>query len=235
MNYPLIKPNYYFSLFKEIVSFVRKPKNEKNLEKTTKFKIYDTIGLYFLKIVLLIPLVLFFALVYDPENIQGGNMSERFTPLVLLLVGGIILPLIEEVAFRLSLRFKPYYLALSSAVFSYYVLTKVVFDTKISAVDESFMMRMGLSVLVGIILYPIVNIKSLKRQLTKFWTRHFSSIYYITCFNFRLDTYYQVRIKLNQHSLTSNTYPTSVNECLNLRVYQSFFWLWVPADFPYVQ
>ncbi|MEM7549698.1 MAG: hypothetical protein AAF363_08490 [Bacteroidota bacterium] len=181
MKYPLIKPKYYFSLFKEIVNFIKNPRIEENLEKPVKFKIYDTIGLYFIKLIFLIPVVLFFVIVYDPENIQKGNMSGRFTPFVFLLVGGVILPFVEEIAFRLSLRFKPIYLALSSSVLCYYILTKFLFHAKISAIDESFLMRIVISFLLGIVLYSAINIKSLNEILIKFWNIHFRSIYYISC------------------------------------------------------
>ncbi|WP_299315960.1 hypothetical protein [uncultured Aquimarina sp.] len=184
MKYPLIKPKYYFSLFKEIAGFIKKPRIEKNLEKSVKFKIYDTIGLYFLKLVFLIPVVLFFAIVYDPENIQKGNMSERFTPLVFLLVGGVILPFIEEVAFRLSLRFKPIYLVLSSSVLCYYILTKFLFHTKISVIDESFSTRIVISIFLGVAFYLVINIKSVNEKLIKFWSVHFRNIYYISCIFF---------------------------------------------------
>ncbi len=184
MNYPLIKPGYYASLLKEIVAFIRKPTLNENREKTTRIKVYDTIGLYILKMIFLIPLVLFFAVVYDPENIQGASMSDRFSPLVFLLVGGFILPFVEEIAFRLSLRFKPLYLALSSSVFTYYILTKLVFSTKISAVDESFVLRVGIALLVGISLYPIINITKVKEKLDLFWSKYFRVIYYLSCIIF---------------------------------------------------
>ncbi len=164
MNYPLIKPKYYFSLFKEILNFIKNPKNEKNRTKSTKQKIYDTIGLLILKMLFLIPVVLFFAVIYDPENIQKGNMSERFTPMILLLVGVVILPFLEETLFRLSLKFKPFYLALTSSVLCYYILTKLVFHTKLSGVDESFIMRVVISISLGLIFYPIITIKSFKNH-----------------------------------------------------------------------
>lgn len=184
MNYPLIKPKYYFSLFKEILNFIKNPKNERNHTKSTKQKIYDTIGLLILKMFFLSLVVLFFAVVYDPENIQKGNMSERFTPMILLLVGVVILPFLEEAIFRLSLKFKPFYLALTSSVLCYYILTKLVFHTKISAIDDSFIMRVVISISLGLIFYPIINIKSFKKSLSKFWAQHFRSIYYISCLVF---------------------------------------------------
>jgi len=179
MQYPLIKPKYYVCLFKEIYGFIKRPTLVKNQEKSTKDKIYDTLGLYLLKFVFLIPVVLFFAVIYDPQNIQSVSMAERFSPLVLLLVGGLLLPFLEEIAFRLSLRFKPIYLALSGTVLSYYLLTKLVFATKMTAVDESFLLRIGISVLVGAFLFPLANTSTIKLRLVRFWTTHFRSIYYV--------------------------------------------------------
>lgn len=184
MDYPLAKPKYYYSLFKEIVKFIKKPHNNADVEKPIKIKVYDTIGLYFLKLIFLIPVVLFFALVYDPKNIQSVGMSERFSPIVFLLVGGIILPFVEEIGFRLSLKFKPIYLALSSSVFVYYFLTKAIFHTKISMIDESFLIRVSISLLLGIILFPILNIESIKKRLTSFWSNHFPTIFYLSCIIF---------------------------------------------------
>jgi len=184
MNYPLVKPKYYISLFKEILKFIKDPRDHQNQEKSTRIKIYDTIGLFVLKLIMLIPVFLFFAVVYDPKNIQSTSMSDRFSPLALLLVGGILLPFLEEIAFRLSLRFKPIYFALSSTVLSYYILTKLVFFTKLSAVDESFIVRIVISVLIGLILFPLVNVGSVKEKLSKFWSLHFRSIYYVSCLFF---------------------------------------------------
>jgi membrane protease YdiL (CAAX protease family) len=132
----------------------------------------------------LIPVILFFALVYDPENIQATNMSDRFTPLILLLVGIVILPLAEEILFRLSLKFKPIYFALTTSVLCYYILTKLVFHTKLSAVDESFFMRVLISIGMGIVMYSIVNAKWIRTKLSEFWPQHFQRIYYITCLVF---------------------------------------------------
>ncbi len=184
MKYPLIKPRYYISLFKEILGFIKNPKNEEQIEKSTKFKIYDTIGLFLFKMICLLPVVLFFAFVYDPENVQTESMSERFTPLVLLLVGGIILPFFEEVAFRLSLKFKPLFLALSSGTFCYYVLTKFVYHTNMSVVDESFLVRIIIPISLGTLVFLIVNHTSLKIKLAQFWQKRFQVIYYSSCIIF---------------------------------------------------
>ncbi|MEM1339675.1 MAG: hypothetical protein AAGF96_18085 [Bacteroidota bacterium] len=184
MNYPLIRPKFYFSLFNDIVNFIKTPHNKPDLEKSFKLKVYETLGLFILKLVFLIPVVLFFVFVYDPENIQSVNMTDRFSPIALLWVGGFILPLVEEIAFRLSLIFKPLYLSLSSSALLYYFLTKAIFHTKISAVDESFVLRISLALSFGGFLFLILNIKTVKEYLTDFWNAHFRIIYYCACLVF---------------------------------------------------
>lgn len=184
MKYPLAKPAYYFSLFRDILNFIKNPSLSEQIEKPARFKIYDTIGLFIVKMVCLIPVVLFFAVVYDPENVQSANMSERFSPLMMLWVGGLILPLVEEVAFRLSLRFKPVYLALSISVFLYYILSKLVFSSKISAVDDTFMIRAGIALGFGLLIWPLFSFRSLKSLLSRFWENNFRFIYYASCLVF---------------------------------------------------
>ncbi|MEL6561901.1 MAG: hypothetical protein AAFQ94_27185 [Bacteroidota bacterium] len=184
MDYPFIRLKYYTSLFKDIVNFIKEPHSRPDLEKSIKWKVYDTVGLFILKMILLIPLLLFFAFIYDPEDIQSVSMSERFSPVVFLLIGGFILPLVEEVAFRLSLKFSPIYLSLSSSTLFYYFLTKAIFNTKISMVDESFTLRVSVAVAFGGILFLILNIKTVKNHVTNFWNSQFQIIYYCSCLVF---------------------------------------------------
>ena len=185
MNYPLIKPQYYRSLFKEITQFVKQPKNRKAQDKSTKTKIYDTIGLFILKLFFLIPISLVVGFIHDPENLSKSNMAERFSPLVLILVAVLILPSIEEIAFRLSLKFKAIYFALSVGVFTYYILSKIIFQTRISEVDESFLLRLTCSLSIALVIYLVLQFSStLNQKLTKFWEDRFAWIYYISCLSF---------------------------------------------------
>lgn len=184
MNYPLIKPAFYKNLFQEISEFVKSPSTMMTPSKSVKMKIYDMIGLFVLKMLLLIPVVLFFAVVYDPKSLTQVSMTERFSPPLLLLVGGVILPLVEEVGFRLSLKFRPVYLAMTLCVFTYYILTKGVYQTKISLVDDTFLLRLGSSLIVGLVVFALANIHHIKLKLTQFWQSHFRWIYYATCLVF---------------------------------------------------
>jgi hypothetical protein len=184
MQYPLIKPRYYLSLFKDIVNFVRKPTNKEQLDKPTKLKIYDTIGLFVVKLFFLVPASVLIGLLHDPENLTKASFADRFSLPMMFLVAVIILPIIEEVCFRLSLKFRPIYLALSSGVLLYYLLTKAVYRTSNTVVDESFFLRLGLAIGFIVLLYPILSMKAVSRRLALLWDNNFRFIYYASCILF---------------------------------------------------
>lgn len=184
MNYPLIKLAFYRALTKDIWEFLRNPQNNLAPLKATKVKVYETIGLLILKFVFLIPLLIFFALVYDPENVAQESMAERFSPIAFLAVGGFILPLMEESLFRLSLKFRPIYFSITSGTLGYYLITKGVYHTKISAVDESIVVRISASLLIGILAFLISISPKVKPKLHILWEKHFRYIFYLSCMVF---------------------------------------------------
>jgi len=184
MNYPFVKPKYYLSLVRDLFTFIWNPYGSPKIEKTVKQKTYDTIGLFVIKICFYLIVGALLELVYKPNNLTSVSMSERFGPLLLLLVGGIILPAVEEIAFRLSLKFKPVYLALTAGVFTYYILTKAVFKTRLSMIDDTFCYRVSFSVLLIVITYMIVRSEKIKTVLSQFWIHNFRLIYYLSCVGF---------------------------------------------------
>lgn len=184
VSYPLIKPKYYKSLIIDLANFIRHPINKQSIEKSTKHKIYDTIGLFFIKLVFSITAASLLQLAYEPENQTSVSMSERFSPLVLLLVGGLILPIFEEITFRLSLKFQPIYLALTSGTFTYYIMTKAVFKSRLSMVDDTFWYRIITGVIILLIVYVISSRRPVRQVLQQFWKKQFKWIYYISCISF---------------------------------------------------
>jgi len=184
ISYPLIKPKYYKSLIVDLANFIRHPINKLSIEKSTKHKIYDTIGLFFIKIVFSIMIASLLQLVYEPENQTSASMSERFGPLALLLVGGMILPIFEEITFRLALKFRPIYLALTSGTFTYYIMTKAVFKSRLSMVDDTFWCRVLAGITMLLVVYLIASKTSIRQSLQQFWKRQFRWIYYLSCISF---------------------------------------------------
>lgn len=182
--FPLLKPKYYKILIKDLFKFIKSPHNNFSVEKTVKNKIYDTVGLFFIKVVFSITIASLLAFIYEPENLTSTSMTERFSPLLLLVVGGILLPLFEEITFRLSLKFSPIYLALTSGTFTYYVLTKAVFKSRLSLIDETFLYRVVIAMIIMLIMYIVFSNKNIRQILKQYWKNNFKLIYYMSCVSF---------------------------------------------------
>jgi len=106
------------------------------------------------------------------------------SPWLNLLLGACLLPFYEELLFRLSLRFKPGYLAVSSACVSFLLLTKAVFQTRISSMDSSFPLRVGVSLLVLGLVWWWVRNPRVQSRLKDFWQEHVHWIYYLSFLSF---------------------------------------------------
>lgn len=194
MNYPFVKPIFYLGLIKNLIQFVSQPQYLPLKDLTVRNKIYDTLGLFLIKLVFSLLVANVLAVFYEPKNITDANMANRFTPLVYLLVGGVILPLYEEICFRLSLKFKPLYAALTFVSLSYYLLTKAIYKTNLSLVDDTFYTRVLLSLFIGVIAYALMYRKKIAQKLAVLWENNIRWIYYLSCvlfawlhiFNFEL-------------------------------------------------
>jgi len=184
ISYPLIKPKYYGSLLRELMNFIKYPIDDASLEKTVKNKIYDTVGLFVIKLIFSITVASLLQFIYDPENLTSANMAERFDSSLLLVIGGIVLPVFEEITFRLSLKFKPTYFALTTGGFTYYVLTKAIFKSRLSLVDDTFLCRVIIVIIMALITYVICSGKNIKITLQQYWGKRFRIIYYLSCVSF---------------------------------------------------
>lgn len=164
-------------------------------EKSITQKVLISFILFVLKISFSVTIAIIIGAFYEPRNLTDTSMSSRFTPLIYLLVGGLLIPVFEEILFRLSLIFKPIYLSFSSAAATYYILTKLVFKVKLSGYDDTFFMRLSVALIIGILIYFLTSKNSVKSYLNHFWIKNFKSIYYISCilfawlhiFNFELN------------------------------------------------
>ncbi|SDW33542.1 CAAX protease self-immunity [Lutibacter oricola] len=184
MKLQLIKPKFYIQLFRELIGFIKQPKLEINDTKTVKTKVIETIGLFVIKMMATITIAIVLGLFYEPTNITDSKMAERFTPLIFVLVGGFVLPAFEEITFRLSLKFNVCYASLSITTITYYILTKAVFKTNLSLVDDSFYLRILYSIGIGVLSLIVLNFNSIKKRLNNYWNRNFRFIYYTSCILF---------------------------------------------------
>lgn len=182
--YPLIKPKYYWSLINDLSTFIKLSNYNTDLQKSTRNKVYDTIGLFFIKVVFSVIVASLLQFIYEPENLTSESMAERFSPVLLLLVGGVVLPLFEEITFRLSLKFNPIYLALTTGGFSYYIITKAIFKSRLSLIDDSFGYRVIAALIIVLIAFAVCRKKNICVVLRQFWEKNFRMVYYLSCLSF---------------------------------------------------
>lgn len=184
MKLKLINPKHYFNEFMQLSKFVMNPVYNSNNALTIPQKIEGTWTMFVVKFVLAIIVGVSIGIFYEAENLSKSSMLERFSPLVLLFLSVFALPLLEEVAYRLSLKFKPIFLALTLGVLAYYIVSKGVYHTKISDVYDHFMVRCITAFSIVIVTYPLFSIPKIKRGLELFWKNNFRWIFYSFCLLF---------------------------------------------------
>lgn len=181
---PFFKFRRYYQFVFNFLAFVKSPKTSFAPKLTIGDKLAESITLFLLKFIFSIAIASLIGIFYQPQNLTDKSMSERFTPIVFLLTGGMILPLFEEVMFRLSLIFKPIYLVLSSVCLGYYLCTKLIFNSRLSLIDDTFSYRIGIAILLGSLVFIVLNNQNVKKRLQSLWVKKINLIYYASAILF---------------------------------------------------
>jgi len=185
MIHNLLSARTYVNTARQLWLFIKTPKADSSDSITGPQKLKATWSVFIVKLVVTIVISMVVGLIYDPVNTTSSRHAE-FTIFKMILVGVLVLPFLEEVAFRLSLKFKPLYLALSTAVLVYYLSTKGIYQTQLSNLEDHFNIRVLLSVTSFIVAYPLYNWSPLQRRLQHIWQKHLSWVLYVFCLFFAL-------------------------------------------------
>ncbi|WP_340062959.1 hypothetical protein [Ascidiimonas aurantiaca] len=184
MRYKFINPKNYYKEFRQLYGFIISPEYNSKTQLTLVEKIEGTWKMFVVKFVLTLVIGIGIGLFYEPENLTKSSMMERFTNPFLLFMVVFILSLLEEFAFRLSLKFKPIFLAITAGVLTYYVLSKGIYQTKLSDFENHFIIRLVAVIAIIIFSYFIFRIPIIKKKLEVFWVNNFRWILYFFCFGF---------------------------------------------------
>jgi uncharacterized protein len=184
MKLDLLNPRHYYNEFKQLKTFVITPSYSSNNELSVGQKIKGTWTVFVVKFVLAIIVGVSIGIFYDAENLTRSSMAERFSPPVLLLISILILPLLEEIAFRLSLKFKPIYLTLTLGTLGYYIASKALYHVKLSDIHDHFAERIIILFAIMIVAYPLFSIPKIKNSLELFWESNFRMIFYLFLIGF---------------------------------------------------
>lgn len=174
-------PSKKSHILRDLIAFVKYPdQNRSGLEPRLKIK--RTLQLYLYKVLITSSLVLLINSFLSIENAGVANFKANNTPLMVLLYGALLTPLVEELLFRLSLTPKPVYLAITGGLFTLYIISTGFYDIPLFRVDSSFPLRLGLSLIVGFSVFYWV--KKHTNRMERVWSLNFRWILYLSAFGF---------------------------------------------------
>ena len=168
-------PKFHLSLYKDFFSLIKNLKFERRrlLKKEIIKSILSLLILNLaIKIVTVIIANEFIGI--STKVIERG--TESFSKPVFAIILVLISPLIEEIAFRLSLKFKPLYFSSSVTILSYYLVNKIIYNISNFDYQTDFLTRITISFVLGLIAY-IISHKN-KTHFELFWNKHFGLIFY---------------------------------------------------------
>ncbi|MFT5890583.1 MAG: hypothetical protein ACI9Y7_000676 [Dokdonia sp.] len=184
MKLRFINPKHYYQEFLKLIHYILNPVYIESNNNTILHKVKGTWNIFIIKTVLTIISSVLVTLIINPVNQRTIRWSEIYSMGTIFLLSIIILPLLEEISFRMSLRFRPVYLVLTLGVLTYYGVTKMVYQTNLSTTDNHFNVRVLISVITILISYVLVSQPKIKNHLERFWKVHFKWIFYFFCITF---------------------------------------------------
>lgn len=184
MKLRFINPTHYYHEFLKLINYTLNPVYLESDQKTVLQNVKGTWSIFVIKTILTIVIGLLVTLIINPINQTRIRWNELFSTGTIFLLSIIILPLLEELAFRLSLRFKPIYLPISLSVLAYYAVTKFVYQTNLTNTDDHFEIRILTAVIVLLIFFILITQSKIKNRIHSFWKLNFKWIFYFLCISF---------------------------------------------------
>ncbi len=157
-------------------NFLVRPSNSESNKLPLKLVLSEIVLLFLLKLALSFVAVLIINTLTNIENVGINVLKGSWSLLKLLLIGGLIMPVSEEIVFRLPLKFNPYFVLLSSLLLSYGLITKLYFKVSFFSLENTFFYRILISLSIGFILFLITR-KS-KSIFEYLWKKCFKWILY---------------------------------------------------------
>lgn len=161
----------FFSILPDFLTFIYKPNSD---------KVSGSFGRKILKLLFLFLIVLIarMALSFMNGFFISSPLKEdmNHSDLVFLLLSCLLIPIIEEIAFRLPLLFSPRNVSLSSGIISFYLINRLFvlenqFDT-----GNYFFLRVMMAAIIGGIVWLISN-KNVN-DIKPFYERNLSLMVY---------------------------------------------------------
>lgn len=167
-----------FKVYKDFFQFILNPNKVLNTGKILRFFLLEYIILYITNIILRVLIFLFAMGFYDIPQTSSDLPSVSF------FLAVILGPLMEELGFRLSLKFSKLNLSISSVVLLYYFITKFIFKLSIFDFESFILLRVLIPLSIGVLMYFLASIY--KTKLSSFFSEKLQIIVFVSSFLFGL-------------------------------------------------
>lgn len=193
MNF--FNPNFHIENYRNLFQFLKNPKFKKEII-SKKQVLFIMISLLILKYVFTI----FFRLSYTfinhkPIHTVQDHLHHPIPiwDIIPFFTLYFLKPFLEEVAFRLSLKFSPVYMAFSTFALIFYMLS-IFYDNNFN-IRAHLLLKTSLSLIAGVTMYFISNQK--KILFENFWNKNFRYIFYLllVIFLYANFLYYKIDIR----------------------------------------
>jgi membrane protease YdiL (CAAX protease family) len=172
---------FLYNVLKEVLIYAKRPIETIEHQESTFKKLKFVIALLLLQLCASIAIVLFTKSIgssigIDKQNLLQDNLSQTLTFFWRLLFMGLVAPIIEEIIFRLSIRLKHSYLALSIAVLVAHLSSRTFFDSSFFDIRDQFIEKALTTSIAFTLLYFLLS--PFKDKISQFGKDHFQYVFY---------------------------------------------------------
>lgn len=153
-----------------------------NQNKNYRQILYLLFRLYIIEILLSVLFMSIFIYLADSRADFISNFKAKSAGIRPVIILVILVPLIEELIFRLPLIFRPVFLGLSTGTFSYMLLPKIFDGIELLKTDYSNYIAFSLACIVGYIAYVISSKK--ETSVRSFYKRNYNLIVWLSILSF---------------------------------------------------
>jgi hypothetical protein len=171
-------------LLKKLYNFIIYPILDTVTILNWKQKLKHTLFFYVFSLILSVFFVLLIKFFFNLNNVGISQIKEEWSLLKLLFIGSLILPILEEIVFRLPLKFKPINISISFFFLIYAFISKVFFNVGYLTINFNVIIIMFFSLFFGFLIYFFM-LKNFD-YFNTFWNKNFRWIYYFSVFSFGL-------------------------------------------------
>ncbi len=170
----------YINLFKEVFGFLKNPDLKNDFKFSKKQRIINILMLIVINITLSLPF-LFLTLLFLGEDVLKNHTvivaMEKSNPIIVIMLMVLMIPFVEELTFRLFLKFKPQYFCLSV-----FLLVQSFGGLFLGSKENFGFIILGVPFLLG--LTAFILSMSNKEEYSKFWEKNIRYILYFSIISF---------------------------------------------------